>query len=66
MLLAHGLYFSSKEADDTDEKDKHSRVSNVKLSSLDFCIQLFDSQFKWGDILEDSEQERSNHQRKIK
>lgn len=39
-LLAHGLYFSRKEADDTKRKVSNSRVSNVKLSSLDFCIQL--------------------------
>ena len=64
-LLAHGLYFSRKEADDTKRKVSTSRVSNVKLSSLDFCIQYLIVSFKWGHI-EDSEQERSNHQRNYK
>lgn len=43
-----------------------TRVSNVRLNSLDFGIQLFGHQFKGGVILEASEQERSNHQTKIK
>lgn len=45
----------------TKEADQHSRVSNVRLKSLDFGIQLFGSQFKKRGILEVSEHGITNH-----
>lgn len=65
-LLAHGLYFSRKEADDTERKLSTQEFQMSSWAVWTFVFNYLIVGFKWGDILEDSEQKRSNQQRIIK